>query len=157
MDGLFYRMEKKRCRDFDRRGDCDTEVEKFARHELLEDLPGNEYGEYETKTLVEGRTKLVMYICGLKFERGIARAYVNVHVSEYPGASDYWLNQFRRSIPYDMDTINNFIEGIRLFSLFSYNRLDCFYFHMFRRESWKDSGIMAIMRENEKEREAANV
>ena len=147
-------MERERCRDFYRHSEYYNGIEKFVRHELLEDLPGNEYGEYETKTLVEGRAKLVMYICGLRFERGILKAYVNVHVSEYPGASDYWLNQFRRSIPYDTDTINNFIEGVRLFS---YDSPDCFYFHMFRRDSWKEPGIMAIMRENEKEREAADV
>ena len=153
MDGLFYRMERERCCDFDRRGRCDIEIERLARRELLEELPG-EYREYETKVIdFEGRARLVMYICGLRFEHGIAKAYVNVQVSDYLGAGDYWLNQFRRSIPYDTDTINNFIEGVRLFS---YGRPDCFYLHMFRRDSWMEPGIMAIMRENERER-VANV
>ena len=140
--GLFYRMEDKRCACMKKYHNVSRyDIENVAMRELTEDLPG----VYDSCCCVisEGLIEMVMRPFRVKFIRGIASpAGISVRFTSYPGASDYWISQLCGCIAYEDADL--FAEGAKLFS---HDNADCFYFHMFRRESWKDPGIMSFMRE----------
>lgn len=144
-NGLFYRMEDKRCACMKKHHNPGSlDIEEAAMRELTEDLPGV-YDSYRC-IISEGPMEMVMRPFRVKFVRGIASpAGISVAFTSYPGASDYWLSQLHGCIAYD--DVDLFVEAAKAFS--KSNDASGFYFHMFRRESWKDPGIMRFMRERE--------
>lgn len=141
-NGLFYRMEDKRCACMKKHHKVDRcDIECIAIRELTEDLPGV-YDSYRC-VISEGHMEMVMRPFSVKFIRGVASpAGISVAFTSYPGANDYWLSQLHGCIAYDDADL--FVEGAKLFL---HNDAKCFYYHMFRNESWKNPGIVRILME----------